>query len=278
LAARSDMGKRSGAAKAPDGPGRRFESSFFEPVEKRGTTSQYVLGQIVSLLSEGKLQPGDRLPTERELASRLGIGRPSVREALSALGLLGIIEQRQGRGTFLVDRIDHLPVAPYLYQLMLARDRIFDDLLEVRQLLEPAIAALAAERANEADIEEIRRSLDAFEHEVERGDDVDEAQAGAHFHQTLAKATGNQTLMRLIESLRGVLSATGSVLSEHERGASLEAHRALARAVLDRDAEKAERLMREHLEDVSRRLSVARDENLQPIAGAQYSVVGESET
>jgi GntR family transcriptional repressor for pyruvate dehydrogenase complex len=255
------------ATSAPDDPpagGAMVGPTVFEPVRKRKTTSQYVLGQIITLLSEGKLQPGDKLPTERELAALLGIGRPSVREALSALGLLGIIEQRQGRGTFLVDRIDRLPVEPYLYQLMLTKERIFDDLLEVRELLEPAIAALAAERATEADLEEIRRSLELFELEVEHGGDSEEAQAGALFHQALAKATGNQTLARLVESLRGVLSATGSVLSEHERGASLEAHRALAKAVLSRDAAQAESLMREHLDDVSQRLSAARKASLAP--------------
>jgi GntR family transcriptional repressor for pyruvate dehydrogenase complex len=243
-------------------------TGVFEPVRKRKTTSQYVLAQIITLLTEGKLNPGDKLPTERELAALLGIGRPSVREALSALVLLGIIEQRQGRGTFLVDRIDHLPVEPYLYQLMLTKERIFDDLLEVRELLEPAIAALAAERATEADLEEIRRALELFELEVEHGSDSEEAQAGALFHQTLAKATGNQTLARLIESLRGVLSATGYVLSEHERGASLDAHRALARAVLSRNAAQAESLMREHLDDVSQRLSAARRQSLAPTTTA----------
>jgi GntR family transcriptional regulator, transcriptional repressor for pyruvate dehydrogenase complex len=238
-------------------------ASVFEPVGKRKTTSQFVLGQIISLLGEGKLRPGDRLPTERDLATLLGVGRPSLREALSALALLGIIEQKQGRGTFLVDRIDRLPVEPYLYQLMLAKERIFDDLIEVRELLEPAIAALAAERGTEADLDEIRRSLELFELEVERGADLDsEAVAGADFHQTLAQATGNQTLARLIESLRDLLSATGHVLGEYERGASLEAYRALAKAVLNRDAGLAESLMRKHLDDVSNRLSVARKRSL----------------
>jgi GntR family transcriptional repressor for pyruvate dehydrogenase complex len=245
---------------------RSVEADVFAPVAKRKTTSEFVLGQIMSLLSEGKLRPGDKLPTERDLAALLSIGRPSVREALSALVLLGVIEQRQGRGTFLVDRIDRLPVEPYLYKLMLANQRIFDDLLEVRELLEPAIAALASERATEDDRAEIRRSLKLFEQAVQHGGDLDsEADAGADFHQTLARATGNETLARLIESLRDLLSATGDLLTEQERGASLEAHRALARAVLDRDAELAEGLMRAHLDDVAKRLSVARAQRVNSV-------------
>jgi GntR family transcriptional repressor for pyruvate dehydrogenase complex len=239
----------------------------FEPVAKRTTTSKFVLGQIISLLSEGKLQPGDRLPTERELAALLGIGRPSVREALSALVLLGVVEQRQGRGTFLVDRIDRLPVEPYLYQLMLVEGPVFDDLLEVRELLEPAIAFLAAERATDADLAEIQSALELSEHQVASGAGVDaEAVAGAAFHTALARATGNQTLARLVESMRDLLSATGYVLNEQEEGASLDAHRALTEAIVRRNASVAESLMRTHLKDVSDRLSRARAE--EPAASA----------
>lgn len=227
----------------------------FQPVGKRSTTSRFVLGQIVSLLGEGKLKPGDRLPAERDLAAILGIGRPSVREALAALVLLGVIEQRQGRGTFLVERIDRLPVEPYLYQLMLAEGRILEDLLEVRLLLEPAIAALAAQRATPSDLAELAGSFGRFEQLVESNADADaEAVAGTDFHAALARASGNQTLSRLIDSLRDLLSATGSLLNERESGTSLEAHRAIADAVLARDATKAERLMRSHLEDVAGRL------------------------
>lgn len=248
-----------------DGAGARvIETSVsadsFQPVAKRSTTSKFVLGQIVSLLGEGKLQPGDRLPAERDLAAFLGIGRPAVREALAALVLLGVIQQRQGRGTFLVDRIDRLPVEPYLYQLMLAEGRILEDLLEVRLLLEPAIAALAAQRATPSDLAELSRSLERFERLVESHADPDaEAVAGTDFHTALARASSNQTLSRLIESLRDLLSATGSLLNEREGGASLEAHREIADAVLARDAPRAESLMRSHLEDVATRLRGSSD-------------------
>jgi GntR family transcriptional regulator, transcriptional repressor for pyruvate dehydrogenase complex len=256
--------KMRGGIAGPSQAARRVApSGVFKPLRKRKTTSEVVLGQIIALLTDGKLQPGDRLPTERDLAALLGVGRPSVREALSALSLLGIVEQRQGRGTFLVDRLDRLPVEPYLYQLLLVNQRIFDDLIEVRKLLEPGIAALAAQRATNADREEILRSLTSFELLLERGGDTEsEAAAGTDFHQTLARATGNQTLARLIDSLRDLLSATGHVLSEHERGTSLEAHRALAESILERDPKTAERLMRQHLDEVSDRMSAARTQSL----------------
>jgi GntR family transcriptional repressor for pyruvate dehydrogenase complex len=259
--------QRSSTTPAPPPARPAVDVGAFEPVAKRTTTSKFVLGQIISLLSEGKLQPGDRLPTERELAALLGIGRPSVREALSALVLLGVVEQRQGRGTFLVDRIDRLPVEPYLYQLMLAEGRVFDDLLEVRELLEPAIALLAAKRATDADLAEIESALELSEHQVASGAAIDaEAVAGADFHAALARATGNQTLARLVESMRDLLSATGYVLNEQEEGASLDAHRALTEAIVRRNASLAESLMRTHLKDVSDRLNRARAED--PAASA----------
>lgn len=238
--------------------GETFGADAFRPVEKRETVSHSVLGQIIALLRSGELKPGDRLPTERELAARLGIGRPSLREALSALNLVGILEQRQGRGTFLVTSLDRLPLEPYLYQLLL-NEGTFDELIEVRQLLEPGIAAIAAKRATDDAREEIRRLLELYEQEVEHGTEIDaEALAGAEFHQALARATGNQTLARLVESLRDLLSATGHVLGEHERGGSLEAHRALVKAVMERNAAEAERVMRKHLKDVASRLRASR--------------------
>lgn len=233
-------------------------ADVFRPVEKRETVSQSVLGQIIELLRSGELKPGDRLPTERELAARLGIGRPSLREALSALSLVGILEQTQGRGTFLARSLDRLPLEPYLYQLLL-NEGTFDELMEVRQLLEPGIAALAANRATDEARQEILQSFESYEQEVDHGTDIDaEALAGADFHQALAHATGNQTLARLVESLRDLMSATGHVLGEHERGGSLKAHQDLVKAVMERDAEKAERVMRKHLQDVASRLRVSR--------------------
>jgi GntR family transcriptional repressor for pyruvate dehydrogenase complex len=227
---------------------------LFTTIVLSETASQTVLRQIVALLLSGRLRPGDRLPPERKLAASLKISRPTVREALSALGLLGVVEQHQGRGTFLVESMDRLPLEPYLYRLLLNRGTI-DELMEVRQLLEPRIAALAAERASPEACDELKEAFEAFEQEAVSGADVQsEAAAGTDFHEALARATGNATLVLLVHSLADLMSAAGHVLNEQEYGVSLKAHRDLLRAVLNHDPVRAERVMTRHLHDVAARL------------------------
>jgi GntR family transcriptional regulator, transcriptional repressor for pyruvate dehydrogenase complex len=229
-------------------------SALFSTVPRSETASQTVLRQIIALLRSGRLRPGDRLPAERELAASLGISRPTVREALSALGLLGVVEQRQGRGTFLVDSMDRLPLEPYLYRLLLNRGTI-DELREVRELLEPRIAALAAERATPEACEELKAAFEAFEREARENLDVEsEAAAGTRFHEALARATGNATFVLLVHNLSDLMSATGRVLNEQEYGLSLEAHRDLLQAVVEHDPQRAEQVMTRHLADVATRL------------------------
>jgi GntR family transcriptional repressor for pyruvate dehydrogenase complex len=242
------------AVPSPSKGSAAASESLFRTVVRSETVSQTVLRQIVTLLRNGQLQPGDRLPPERELAASLGISRPTVREALSALGLLGVVEQRQGRGTFLVESMERLPLEPYLYKLLLNRGTI-DELIEVRQLLEPRIAALAAERATPEAREVLKRSFEAFEREAVGGADAQsEAAAGAHFHEALARATGNATLVLLVHSLADLVSVAGHVLNEQEYGVSLNAHRDLLRAVLKHDPNLAEQVMTRHLDDIAARL------------------------
>jgi GntR family transcriptional regulator, transcriptional repressor for pyruvate dehydrogenase complex len=241
-----DSMSTSEGAVAPD--------ALFNAVPRAETASQTVLSQIVGLLRAGRLQPGDRLPPERDLAASLGISRPTVREALSALGLLGVIEQRQGRGTFLVESMERLPLEPYLYRLLLNRSTI-DELKEVRALLEPRIAALAAERATPEMCRELTEAYKEFEREATSRVDVgSQAAAGTRFHETLARASGNVTLALLVHNLSDLMSAAGQVLNEQEYGISLKAHHDLLQAVLDHDPVRAEKVMAQHLEDVAGRL------------------------
>jgi GntR family transcriptional regulator, transcriptional repressor for pyruvate dehydrogenase complex len=238
----------------PDVDSSAQRDGLFNMVPRAETASQAVLRQIVALLRAGRLQPGDRLPPERDLAASLGISRPTVREALSALGLLGVIEQRQGRGTFLVESMERLPLEPYLYRLLLNRSTI-DELKEVRALLEPSIAALAAERATPEMCRELTKAYEAFEREATSTANVgSQAAAGTRFHETLARASGNVTLALLVHNLSDLMSAAGQVLNEQEYGLSLKAHHDLLEAVLDHDPVRAEQVMAKHLEDVAMRL------------------------
>jgi GntR family transcriptional regulator, transcriptional repressor for pyruvate dehydrogenase complex len=246
------------------------DGELFEQFEPRGTVGQVLLRQFVGLLRDGRLRPGDKLPPERELATMLGISRPSVRQALSALGLIGIIEPRQGSGTYVAESLSRLPLEPFVYRLLLNQGS-FDELMEVRGLIEPGVTALAAERATEEGLRGIQQALERYEAAIDDAESVDiEADYGMEFHRALAAAAGNSTVLALLDGLRDLIGAAGRVLGSEERGASLKAHRAIFRAVKASDAELAERRMRAHLNDVSSRLRAAKSAlTAEPPAGSQ---------
>lgn len=128
-------------------------------VIKRRRLYQDVVGQIHDLIRDGTLKPGDRLPPERELAEQFEVSRSSIREAMRALELQGLVASRPGSGTFVsTDSLESL-VAIIASSLGGAREYL-DYTFEVRRLLEPQIAALAAERATEADINRIAEALE----------------------------------------------------------------------------------------------------------------------
>ncbi len=242
----------SGAGRSPT------DGELFEQFEPRGTVGQMLLRQFVGLLRDGQLRPGDKLPPERELASMLGISRPSVRQALSALGLIGIIEPRQGSGTYVAESLTRLPLEPFVYRLLLNQGS-FDELMEVRGLIEPAVTSLAAQRATDEGLRGIEEALERYEAAVGSDEPVDvEADYGTEFHRALAAAAGNSTLVALLDGLRDLIGAAGRLLGSEQRGASLKAHRSIFRAVRDRNPQLAERRMRAHLNDVSTRLRAAK--------------------
>jgi GntR family transcriptional repressor for pyruvate dehydrogenase complex len=226
----------------------------FSQIDRRPTLSEEVLRRLVEVLHAGHLGPGDKLPPERELASLLGISRPAVREALRALSLLGIIDARPGRGTRVVESIETLPLEPFLFKLLLNRSRLLD-LMEMRKIIEPEVAALAAERASEMARGSIQARFREHERQAKETDDVDaEADAGQQFHLALAKASGNSAFAQLLFSLSDLITETGHLIVSRKHGASLPWHRAIMEAVLARDPAEAKRLMRAHLDEVETEL------------------------
>jgi GntR family transcriptional repressor for pyruvate dehydrogenase complex len=231
-------------------------ATTFGPLNGTDTRSTEVARQFVDLLRDKKLSPGDRLPPERQLALTMGVSRTSLREGMRALVMLGVIEQRQGRGTFLARGLDGLPLEPYVLHLVLNRSH-HRDLMELRRIVEPEVAALAATRVDEAGRALLEKSWHKYAEAVaSSGSQVGaEADAGRRFHQTLAQLTNNSTLRSLLESLGELLEATGQSILSHHENVSFEAHRALYVAVRDGEADEARRIMREHLDVVDAELS-----------------------
>jgi GntR family transcriptional repressor for pyruvate dehydrogenase complex len=219
-----------------------------EPV-KRSRIYEHIVDQIHALIREGRWAPGDQIPPERELAERFRVSRTSVREALRALEMQGIIESRQGGGTF-VRTADTEALVPPLAAAILRGQRELTEVLEVRELIEPGIARLAAARAKTehvADLETLlERQRDAIANDRPF---VDEDTA---FHYTLATAADNHILLRLHNVILDVLrESRQTYLHVPDRPQmSLRGHEAILAAVKANDTEAAYRASLAHITEV----------------------------
>ena len=229
----------------------------FERIRRPNSVPQEVLAHLLEAVKDGRLSPGDRLPSERALTHLLGVGRPALREALGGLSLLGLVQTTQGRGTFLSPSLAAMPHEPYLFQLLLNRGKL-SEFMEIRMIIEPEIAGMAARRATEASRTALAAAFETYERAVSSGSSVDnEAEAGGDFHQALAAASGNATLASLLKGLGDLLEQTGKTILADSPGASHDAHAAIYEAVLQRKSALARNLMVKHLNEVHRALWVS---------------------
>jgi GntR family transcriptional repressor for pyruvate dehydrogenase complex len=217
-----------------------------EPAVRR-SLPQVVAQQLLDLIREGALGPGDRLPSESELKARFGVGRSTIREALNGLVLIGAIEVRHGQGAFVVNGATGIATGRLDEAV---RSSVTRELLEAREAMELSIARLAAERATDEDLTELRKLLDDAADLVARtGAAVEEA---ARFHLLLAEAAQNEIFGEFIEMILGLLRERGEDMSKAPGYGQweLEAHRALLDAVASGDGERAQRAMARHLNDM----------------------------
>src|SRR5467141_2515172 len=173
----------------------------FEKVRKVRRYEQ-VAGQSRRLISDGALKAGDLLPPERELVAKLGVGRSSIRDAVRTLEVMGILEPRQGHGTVVRDLSADALVVPL--SLVLTRKReMVAELLDVRRILEPALAARAARNATDDEIAELEEILRRQEQKMRRGEPAIEEDS--QFHYALALAARNSVLQRVLDVLMDLL-------------------------------------------------------------------------
>jgi GntR family transcriptional repressor for pyruvate dehydrogenase complex len=221
---------------------------LIEPV-KRSRIYEHIVEQIRALISEGRWAPGDQIPPERELAERFKVSRTSVREALRALEMQGVIDSRQGGGTF-VRTADTEALVPPLAAAILRGRRELAEVLEVRELIEPGIARRAAERATAEHVSELELLLQRQRECIAEGRPfVDEDTA---FHYTLARAADNHILLRLHNVILDVLrESRQSYLHVPDRPqTSLRGHEAILGAVKAQDGEAAYQASLAHITEV----------------------------
>lgn len=232
----------------------------------RGQPSEAIARALLDRIFSGQLKPGSRMPSERELADAFGTGRGPVREALKSLGLLGLLEVRQGDGTYL--REAHAEVLPRVIEwgLLVGEQRTFD-LVEARQLIEVDIAPLAARRRDAADLRAIRAQLRAMER-AKTPEAFVEADVG--FHLKVAAASHNTILSNLLSGIQALLKVwIGRVIeAAGDTRASYEPHVPIYEAIERQDPDRAAAAMQEHMEEAAERLRRALEAHADGRTGA----------
>jgi GntR family transcriptional repressor for pyruvate dehydrogenase complex len=216
-----------------------------EPVKSTRIYTE-IVRQIKSLIADGRLKSGDRLPPERDLAERFRVSRTSVREALRALESTGLIEIRAGEGAF-VRRVSVESLIEPLALVILTQREGIAELYEARRLLEPPIAALAARRATAEELGEMVRILDEQAREVAAGR-TGLAQDAA-FHAAIGHAAHNRAITRIVTALMDLLTQTReeSLQTPGRPQRSHQDHRQILAAIQGRDEDAARQAMLDHL-------------------------------
>jgi len=231
----------------------RLVPSGETPVYKVVRTSrlyEQIVQQIEESVLNGTLKPGDQLPAERELAQRLGVSRTAVREAVKALREKGLVEAYSGRGTFVTDGTTQAARQSFDLMVKVGQQEGAPHLAELRLILEPGIAALAAVRAKDDDLTAMREAVAV----MDRAQDDPEAyiEADLDFHLALAETVANPLILSLIDSIVGLLREQRIKIFNVEGGPQRGQvhHKRILEAMEKRDAEMARAAMRAHLEQV----------------------------
>ncbi|MEV6808065.1 FCD domain-containing protein [Streptomyces sp. NPDC051132] len=227
-----------------------------DAVPRRGTVTQRAVEEIKAMISGGRLEPGGRLPTERELAVRLGISRGSTREAIRTLTAMGVLEARHGSGIYVTalragDLLETFGVVADL-----SRGPRLAELLEVRRILESTAASLAAARITEDQLAVAAEHLAA----MDATDDPEEALThDLAFHRAVASAAGNETLAALLDGL-STRTFRARVRRGYEEDGALartrREHTAIHRALAARDPEAARAAAAAHVSGVEEWLRI----------------------
>ncbi len=221
-------------------------SEPFTAVDRSGL-ADHTIDQIERLIIEGRLEPGQKLPSERELGAKLGVSRPTLREAIRALTLMGILESRQGDGTYVLDFAAGPMLRPA--RVLLAGRGGLDWLFEVREVLEGSAAAFAAARATGPERAEVEEWLGAFP----SGDmnAIDIRTRDVRLHALIITATHNPLLSAIVASLGAALSESRVMTGQRPEWEVLGMMdlKEVAEAILRRDPEAAQQAMVRHLEN-----------------------------
>jgi len=222
----------------------------FAVVSRAPSLSDKVAEMLTEAIVSRRIKPGERLPSERDLGEKFKVSRTVVREAVRSLAARGLVRVTSGRGVE-VSQVNSSNVAASVRLLVRGHQGLeYDKVNEVRTALEVQTAGLAAQRASPEDVERLRALCDRYQESLERGDYANASELDFQFHRELTRATDNDLLLAMHDSIAGVLREVRQGLKvPHAAEQALRAHRRILRCVGDGNAEGAREEMTKHLAD-----------------------------
>ena len=207
------------------------KKNVFRPI-KNGSLAKNVMVQIEEAMLNKELLPGDRLPTESELCRKVGVGKSSVREAIKMLEALGVIEIRQGDGTYIASSISEKSINPLVFQLLIDYGNNAD-IQELRSMFEPAYVLLAMEKATRDDLKKINRVHEKFKEKVSRGKQT--ADDDIAFHLAILEATHNAFIIRIGTTIMHLFQASITSSMQQIPDQAIKDHNEILHAFLRKD-------------------------------------------
>lgn len=208
------------------------------------TLAEQAAEGLLELIQNKRYVPGDKLPTEGELSELLGVGRNTVREAVRILVSRNIVTVRQGAGTFVSEKLGVVD-DPFGFSLVKDRRKLTKDLIQVRTILEPAIAALAAQNADPEEIDKLEKILLEIESLITQKKDY--ADKDVEFHVQIAMCTHNGVMSNLVPVIQTGVSVFASEVQSPEYRQTMISHRAIFNAIKERKPVEAQQAMYFHL-------------------------------
>lgn len=221
----------------------------FRPIKSTKVYEQ-VIDQIKSMIIDGTLKKGDRLPSERELVEHLEVSRTSVREAIRSLQIMGLIECRQGEGNFINQNFENTLLEPISIMYMLQKNNP-EEILDVRKIIETGTAVLAAKKINSSQLKGLKDISDAFK--VCRNEE-DNVRFDKEFHYKIAKASGNLLIINILNAMSSLMDsflkdARKKILVDEDNVLVLaNQHELIYEAIRDGDESRASEEMKKHLD------------------------------
>jgi GntR family transcriptional repressor for pyruvate dehydrogenase complex len=221
---------------------------MFTPVKNTKVYEQ-VIEQIKEMITSGKLKRGDRLPPERELVEQLQVSRTSIREAIRALQIIGLIECKQGGGNFIKESFENSLFEPLSIMFVLQNSRP-EEILELRKIVEIETAALAAEKINDEELKQLESIIEQLK--LSEDEEVS-SRLDKEFHYKVAQASGNFLIVNVLKAISSLVDsfikdARESILRQNENEVLIEHHENIYKALSARDKNKATEVMRKHLD------------------------------